>query len=274
MTSPKKTPKKKVVEKKKAPAKKVQRRKIAGTMIVSSPVSPDVRISIASEMADDKMIEAEMMGDILPHFIYQFTNEGKTVSGLSVKGVGEVVRRLNRDPKSGYKIHIKPEFLKVERDVVYGGEKGVEVSVFAEDLLTGNSGWGIKFEPYFKIGKRGKYANTFAVEKALSKAERNAKRKLIPETVAVKMIEKMLKGGEVAVQIEAPKYIQTTVKPPMPVASTPEELAEVIKSALSVAKTIEMVIDLDTRAQKSDKLTAEQKKVVHEEAMRRADFFQ
>lgn len=43
----------------------------------------------------------------------------------------------------------------------------------------------------------GSYANTFALEKAVSKAERNAKRKLIPERVAIEMIKKFVKSGNV-----------------------------------------------------------------------------
>lgn len=268
----KKAPKRKT---KKAAKRKSAPRKKAGTVIVTSPVAPDVRIAIASELSDDKMIEAEMMGDVLPHFIYQFEQEGKKVSGLSVKGVHEVVRRLNRNPKSGYKIHINPQYQKVERDVEYNGEKGVEVSVFAEDLLTGNSAWGIKFEPYFKTGRRGKYANTFALEKALAKAERNAKRKLIPETVAVKMIEVMIgENKNNVVQIEAPKHVQVTVKPNVPQASTAEELEKVVMGAIASAKTLDAVVDIDERAQKSDKLTQEMKERIHAEALKRADTFQ
>lgn len=269
--APKKSPKKKIVKKKKTKAQPKDK-----MVVITSPVSPDVRIAIASEMADDKMIESEMMGEVLPHFVYQFNQDGKTISGLSVKGVSETVRRLNRDTKSGYKIHLKPEFMKVERDVEYNGQKGVEVSVFAEDLITGNSAWGIKFEPYYKTGRNGKYDNTFAVEKALSKAERNAKRKLIPETAAVKMIEKMIaesKGANV-VRIEAPKYTQSVVKPAAPKASTPEELYNTITKAIAQAKSVSVVIDIDEKAQQSPKLTQEQKDKIHEAASVKANSIQ
>lgn len=193
---------------------KKQKRKVrktvvqkAKTLLIQSPADPKLQIVVASEMQDDAMIEAELMGSVLPYFIYKFTNDGQDVTGLTVKGVSEMVRRLNRNTRSGYKIRINPAYLRVERDVEYNGEKGVEVWVFAEDLVTGNSGWGSKFEPYTK-NKRGggTYKNTFALEKALSKAERNAKKKLIPEQVAVKMIEQLIKQSPETVKyVEAPK---------------------------------------------------------------------
>jgi hypothetical protein len=255
--------------KKKITEDEVKVKRAPRTVMISSPVSPNIRFAVASEMADDSLIESEMMGEVLSHFIYQFPQEGKTVSGLSVKGVSEVVRRLNRNPKSGYKIHIKPEFLKIERDVEYNGEKGVEVSVFAEDLITGNSAWGLKFEAYSKAKRGGgSYANTFAVEKALSKAERNAKRKLIPETLAVKMIQKLINEDKNnVIKIEAPAYTQSNVKISAPKASTAEQLFEVIMVAIGRAKKIDDIIDIDEKAQLSDKLTSEMKKKIHTQAV-------
>lgn len=269
----KKTPVKKVVKKKatkktakkRAPAKKKD-------IIVQSPVNPDIRLVVASEMADDSMIEQELMGEVLPYFVYTFKNGGKDVTGLTVKGVNEVVRRVNRDKKSGYNIRISPDHLKIDRNVEEDGEKGVEVSVYAENLLDGNSAWGIKFEPYYKKGRNGRYQNTFAVEKALSKAERNAKRKLIPEQVATKMIEKMINFDPNTVkQIDAPTHYTQAIKPAKPVASTPAEVFALVKTAIERAKDIDMVVQLDNQAQKSDKFTDDQKSEIRALASQRAD---
>jgi len=195
----KKTTKKKVTKRKRKVAKP------KGLVAMPSPAHPEIQLMVASEMADDSMIEAELLGEVLPHFVYQFSQEGKDVTGMTVKGVSEVVRRINRNPKSGSKIRLNPEFIRVERNAEYDGQKGVEVMVYAEDLVTGGSAWGAKFEPYTKKGRRGEYPNTFPLEKALSKAERNAKRKLIPETMATKMIQKLIKEDPGTIQkIEAP----------------------------------------------------------------------
>jgi len=117
--------------------------------------------------------------------------------------------------------------MKVERDVSYDGVLGIEVRVLAVNLIDGTSAWGIKFEPYKKTGRNGNYENTFAVEKALSKAERNAKRKLIPETVATKMIEKMIKADPNAIQRLAPVESKQIAVTPAPVR--PSTKAEIQK---------------------------------------------
>ena len=283
--TPKLSPKKKPATRKKKVVKKPR------SIVMVSPVDPALRFVVASEFADDQLIERELMGDVLPTFIYQYCAnkpackaedvksgkcEHEKVAGLSTKGVNEVVRRLNRNPKSGSKIRINPMHL-LKEEVEREGEKGIEVSVFGEDLISMGSAWGVKFEPYFKVGRDNKrYANTFAVEKALSKAERNAKRKLISEGIAVKMIQVLIAEGKgLHVQaLNAPAYLPTVVRPAVPVASTPEALYKVVEDAIKNAKTIGIIIDLDERAQASDKLDAEMKKKLHSLALGKTDILQ
>lgn len=251
-------PKKTLKAKKAAKPKKQD-----GLVVMESPVNPGSQIVVASEFADDSIIEGELMGQALPHFIYQFEQEGKTVTGLSVKGVNEVVRRLNKDPRSGLKIRIRPEFQQITRDVEYNGEKGVEVMVFAENLVDGNSGFGIKFEPYMKQSRKGAYKNTFALEKALAKAERNAKRKLIPEVMATKMIEKLIKADPKTVQaIAAPRYQTTASAPVLPVATTKEQKEKIVLDWVDKAKTGEILIAGLDKVMASNDYTDEFKKKV------------
>lgn len=172
-------------------------------MLVHNPANAEQSFYIASELADDESIEKNMLGQAMEHYVYSFQQEGKTVTGLSVAGVNETIRSLNRKANSGYKIRIIPDSLKINRDVEYNGEKGVEVQVIAENMVTGDTGIGIKFEPYTKKGKKGSYANTFCIEKAVSKAERNAKRKLMPEKMAVEMIKKFIAQNKY-IQISSP----------------------------------------------------------------------
>ena len=287
MQSPKKTTGK--VEKQKiqkAAKPKTKKQKIPADIVVISPVDPSASFVVASELADDSMIESELMGEVLPFFIYQFC-EGrpackseqlaagqcthKKTTGMSVKGVNEVVRRLNRDKKSGYNIRLHPDHMRIERDVEQDGEKGVSVTVYAENMLDGNSAWGTKFEPYKKTGKNGKYANTFATEKALSKAERNAKRKLIPETAAAKMIEKMVSGGHEVGFLDAPKPQAKTITPAPQRPSTPEEVQEIIRRGIQQAKTIEVVAQIDKKTHESNNFDKEFKKEVRELASKRID---
>ena len=165
MSSPKKTTNKKVTTAKKSYTPKKQvRRTPPKSRVIQSPISPSTAIVVASEFADDAIIEAEMMGNVLPYFIYSFQQDGKEVVGLTVKGVNEVVRRLGKDEKSGSKIHMNPAYM-IKEEVERDGQKGIEISVFAEDLISGNSAWGVKFEPYkktkkdWKTGKETTYTN-------------------------------------------------------------------------------------------------------------------
>ena len=61
-----------------------------------------------------------------------------------------------------------------------------------------------------KMGKNGKYAHTVATEKALSKAERNAKRKLIAEPMAIKIIQKLMTENPAnGNALAPPTYVET-----------------------------------------------------------------
>lgn len=174
-----------------------------GLVLAHNPTNLSQEFFVASEMADDQAIEQELLGRAMEHYVYGFMQDGKPVTGLSVAGVNETTRQLTRKANSGYKIRIIPDSLKITRDVMYDKEKGVEVQVVAENMVTGETGIGIKFEPYTKTGRKGSYQNTFAVEKAVSKAERNAKRKLIPEKAVVEMIKKFVAQNKYA-SIAAP----------------------------------------------------------------------
>lgn len=184
-----------------------------GLVKITSPVRPDVSFFVASDLADDKLIEQEISGEVVKTMIYEFENDGKTVRGLSKNGVDEVVRRINKNPASGSKIRISPEPPTITRDVTQDGQKGIEIMVYAEDLVSGGGAWGAKFEPYTKVGRKGTYNNTFAFEKALSKAQRNAKRMLIPEQLAIAVIAKLAKVPGAVQVIEAPKTITRETAP-------------------------------------------------------------
>jgi len=277
-------PAKKVAKKKTTKATRMRKPK---DIVIVSPVDPSTSFVVASELADDQLIEAELTGEILPHFIYQYCENkpackpdvvqaGKCphhkTTGMSTKGVNEVVRRLNKDPKSGAKIREAPEHLRIDRNAEVDGEKGVEVAVFAENLLDGNSAWGIKFEPYKKQGRNGTYSNTFALEKALSKAERNAKRKLIPEVAATKIIQKLLNTPNAVLAIAAPpQYQQKPVTPVQPKPTTPEQYEQQVLDYISRSKRADTVIQLDVQTQASDKFTPEAKVRIHAAASSKVD---
>lgn len=287
----KKTPKK--TTKKAQPKKKVKKAapkpKKPTDIVITSPVNPSMQIIMASELADDSQIEQSLMSEVLPYYVYIFCdNRGqrcepeivktgkcphRKISGLSAAGTNETVRRLNKDKASGYNIRVHPQHLLVERDVEQNGELGVNVTVYAENLIDGNAAWGSKFEPYVKTKKNGgTYKNDFAMEKALSKAERNAKGKLIPKTVVAKMIEKIVLGEPDRVAAIAPA--QSSVQLLAPASQSPSTVTEiqgVIRTALSHAKTKATVMEIDAKVQASEKFSATFKKEIRDLASKKID---
>lgn len=195
--------------------KRKPRRKKDGLVKMTSPVRPEMEFYVASDQADEQAIEAEIMGQVLPHFIYKFKDgKGNEVKGLSLQGVRETTRRINRMKNSGQRIRISPEPPIISRDVEYNGKKGIEILVYAEDIESGGGSWGNAFEPYVKVGKGGKtYPSQFPERVALSKAQRNALRALIPETTAVAMIDQLSKDQNKVKEIEAPAQQTDVIEP-------------------------------------------------------------
>jgi hypothetical protein len=193
----------------------------AGMLQISSPIRPELSFYVAQEIADDRVIEQELLGAAVGTMVYEFELNGKTLNGLSWPGVREVVRQLNRNPKSGHKIRISPEPPKITRDLEQGGQRGIEVMCYAEDIVSGSGLWGSKFEPYKKADPNmpgSLYDNPFAFETALSKAQRNAMRGLLPEKVVNEMIEKLRVEKGAVEKIVGPDE-QIKEVPPMPSSS-------------------------------------------------------
>ena len=95
---------------------------------------------------------------------------------------------------------------EVERE----GQKGIEVTIWVDDMISGQSYPGVKFEAYKKYSKKKKmwYPNTFAVEKATSKAVRNAFRRHFPEHLVQKVIQKLAKNKNNVLQLQSAPEIE------------------------------------------------------------------
>lgn len=220
--------KKKVVKRKRITApKKAEQKK--GLMVVQSAADPRINIVMATELMDDQMIEAELMHEVVPFYIYRFNQDGKEIVGLSAKGVNEVVRLVNKNPRSGARLRVAPDSMKIEQNVDVDGVRGVQATVLAQDLISGATAWGVKFEAYRKKRSEkkggGSYENTFATEKAITKAERNAKRKLIAEPLAIKMIQKIMNEQPSMVRTIAPTDVKN-LRRDLPAAKTESQMTK------------------------------------------------
>jgi hypothetical protein len=170
------------------------------------------------ERLDEKQIVAEAAGEMSESWVYSFPQDGKMIMGLSYVGVKEAVRQLNA--KGLTSIKISEQAPPVTQRVSEGHDLYVEeagdgyfVQAYGKDEKHNGGLWGAKFEPIYKqrSSKKGggKYCNIFALEHALSKAQRNAMRGLIPENLFVKILKEFIEKGKV--QKLTPKEVKDLI---------------------------------------------------------------
>lgn len=130
---------------------------------------------------DELQILDEIQGRALDVMVYSFADEdGQLTTGLSYKGVAEVVRTLN--VRGFTRIRIAPTFapkFELVRD-----EKGAEAwqaTVYAENEFHGGGNFGTFVQPVLVTLENGQTVpNPFVRSIALSKAQRNAYEPLLP----------------------------------------------------------------------------------------------
>lgn len=164
-------------------------------------VRPDVPDDVfrAMDALDEVQILEALEGRPAEVMVYSFeATNGSRQTGLSWAGVAEVVRTTNAAGHT--KVRVSPEFAPVVREPQEENEWGdavtyVEVTVYAEDQLTGGGNFGTarqqKFQTYRDAAKKPKL-DKFAYAKALSKAQRNAMLPLTPLMYRETLIAQML----------------------------------------------------------------------------------
>jgi len=152
------------------------------------------------ERRDEGQIEKAILGEYLEEFIYDFTTrDGHRVTGLSWVGVKEIAARMG---------HIRCDEKPEIRDQ---GDSWL-VIVKAEDRLRDSSRWGVTTQSKTMRLKSGNIVDdAFAIQKAMSKAQRNAIRQLIPEKWIQQLIDRFLKGER---QFEPEKVIDVKGEAP------------------------------------------------------------
>jgi len=140
---------------------------------------------IQFERLDETQIADEVKGIYAKTLVYQFEDRtGKIITGLSIKGVYEVAKAMVR--LQGYDI-------KVEKANILE-ENADELKASCKATFTAPNGKMLEMWGYSKASKfyfKGA-PNEFAWVQALSKAQRNALRTLIPENFATECIKEYL----------------------------------------------------------------------------------
>jgi hypothetical protein len=148
---------------------------------------------------DEAMIVQELQRRTLKVMLYSFRQDGHTIVDLSYLGVNEAVRVMNDSRK--WEVTIDPGSLVVEsvmEDLGDGEEPCWTATVYAVNRITSYGQYGTFTQPKRihlsdarKIAKRREkkeephdsVADKFARQKAINKAQRNALRVHIPETM-------------------------------------------------------------------------------------------
>lgn len=140
----------------------------------------------AFDKLDETQALAELKGASLQEYVYSFKDRGVIVTGLSLVGVRETVREMNKRGFARTGISDKAPIINETEDYI-------EIQTYAKDELNGGGYWGIKRQnKKFGTGT----VNRFCMEQALSKAQRNALRGLIPEPFVKEMIATYLGEGK------------------------------------------------------------------------------
>lgn len=163
-------------------------------------VGPDTPASIwqAVDRADEELVMAEIAGQMVETMGYEFPvgsgDDRKVVRGLSIAGVNEACRVYAREKLGRIELPTPPVF---RRTVDGEGEDVYECDVRATDPANGNEAWGTAEARIFPTTREGRaYHDPHARRKALSKAQRNAKKQLLPIDLVTTMLQ-MLTIGQV-----------------------------------------------------------------------------
>lgn len=172
----------------------------------------DQNVFLAFDRLDDDQIIQEMKGAALTEYVYEFTSGGKTVRGLSKSGTddasrfmavkyGEILREVDswlekEDVEAGYFKALVKRFMVNQKD-------GSTVEM--------DSAIGHKRQP--KKDQYGK-VNQFWYEQGGQKALRNAKQKLIPETIKLAVIASYVEAGKVR-KVKTEDIVNPSASKPM-----------------------------------------------------------
>lgn len=147
--------------------------------------------------ADEEQIEAELKGAVAEEMVYSFSVGGQRITGLSKAGTWAVMRAFNKTALKSKKpiIVLSPvkDGVLTESEAGFGFVANASLFDIESGIVLENGGGGSQAS---KKDSRGR-EDSFALAKAVTKAQRNAIRVLLPDDVVNKHIEKWSKQQKV-----------------------------------------------------------------------------
>ena len=198
------------------------------------PKERDDRVFQLMDAADDQALLERMQGNVVDKYVYSFLQNGKEIMGLTAVGVDNACR-VSADQKGiAYRVEGMPQVTEDEDHIRvtvkacrYAIER-TENGETREQLL--DSAYGSKRQWKKTKLRSGKVVpDPFYFEKAVHKAERNAKRALLPEPFILEMIKMYKNGGKVQTVKKQPTISEKQRRALIHKAGSKERLESIAK---------------------------------------------
>jgi hypothetical protein len=141
-------------------------------------IIPREEIFAEMDKRDEDQILAEIKGKVLEQYVYTIRRAGQDITNLSWAGIKECARRMG---------HIKILEMDVEEK-----EDCWICMAKAKDVVNDIELWGSAQQMKTMKSGNDMVIDQFALQKCVSKAQRNALRTLIPEQFIAGMIQSVL----------------------------------------------------------------------------------
>ena len=186
------------------------------------PRSEDFR---EMDARDEEQMLLALKGTFLKEFVYKFPMGNRTVTGISWSGIKEIAYRVQ-----GIDTEIESQ---TETDETF------TFIVKATNKNIDSSRLGVGVQP--KLMKRGsqEVPDPFAIQKALSKAQRNAIRGVIPEATIKQYIEMFTGEGQTDTSRTTRRQVESEVRE-KPKAKPKNKAAPTINSK-SIDEQVELI---------------------------------
>lgn len=165
-------------------------------LVVHDPMQSIEHVRREMARLDDLELVESSIGTVTEKWLYRipFKKDGggtSWVEGISIEGAQQIARIRAQD---GFPLKFVPGYPQAE-EVMQNGHRGMRVTSQRRDARSGAEGVGMVFEPFeiYDTDRNNKprvRTNEHTLQKALSKADRNAILSLVPKTAILDLLSR------------------------------------------------------------------------------------